>query len=540
MNTRFCPVCRRNFGTLNFCPQDGAPLRQLPDTYPDPGTVIDGEFELQSGIAVGGMSRIYRAMWLGQGRHTAAKVLDPRLGAHPYTVDRFYREARVALLLEHENCVTVHTFGPTRNGHHVIVMELLGGESLGQILRREGKLSWPRAARVLMELCDALGHAHGRRVIHRDIKPDNIQLMGDRGPDERIKLLDFGIAYVSADSRFSEAAPGSTNVSGTPAYMSPEQIRGTPLDGRSDIYSLGVLLFEMLTGRRPFGGDDPVAVCRAQLYEKPPPLDALLAEDAAVPAELTALCRELLAKSRRSRVPSVGALLTRISTILPDKHLPTRFRRNKLAKPRPTTADRLPRARSGVIRSPTGEFLVPAPQTMVTVLQIQLESPNRSGTGTTAWPKHVDEVLAGWKALVEESGGLVQQPDIDTIRAVFGLFTPSRRAADVWHAVLHAVRLRELFDQNFHSSDERLAMKGCVVRVETIPGELTDVNFSSGVPPEALSVITALLKAAPPGTIAVEETTRDLIEDFAIFKSVSGAQMGGGQVATVHAIVGIK
>lgn len=538
MNTRFCPVCRRNFGNLRHCPEDGAPLRPLPTNYPDPGFIIDEEFELQSGMAAGGMSRIYRAMWHGQSRPVAVKVLDPRLSAHPYTIDRFYREARVSLLLDHPNCIDVYTFGPTRDGHHVIVMELLGGESLGSLARRVGRVPWERAVHIVIELCDALGHAHGRRVVHRDIKPDNIQLMGDKGPDERVKLMDFGIAYVSADSSFSEAAPGSTNVSGTPAYMSPEQIRGVPLDGRSDLYAIGVLLYEMLTGERPFPGDDPIEVCRAQLYDKQPPLLDQLPEGHEVPSELASIVKELLAKSRRSRVPSIGALLSRLMELLAPERLPTRMRRR--GHRRPSTMERLQRPTTAMVRRSTGEFFVPAPNTAVTVLQIEIQSSVKTTRGVSAWPEEVDEVIAGWRALVEESGGLVQQPEVDTMRAIFGLFRPSRRGADIWQAVLHAVRLRELFDQNFTRPDVEFVLRGCVMRAETSDSQKLDVDYAAGVSTEALSQTNLLVKSAPDGSIVVDTLTRDLLDDFAEFKRLPDATLPGGGRVPRFTIVAAK
>ncbi len=506
--------------------------------YPESGIVIDEEFELRSGMAAGGMSRIYRAMWRGQGLPTAVKVLDPRLSAHPYTIDRFYREARVSLLLDHPNCIDVYTFGPTRDGHHVIVMELLGGESLGSLIRRVGHIPWQRAVHVVIEVCDALGHAHGRRVVHRDIKPDNIQLMGAEGPDERVKLMDFGIAYVSADSGFTEAAPGSTNVSGTPAYMSPEQARGRALDKRTDIWSFGVVLYEMLTGKRPFAADDPIEVCRAQLYDKPVGLAEMLPQGVTVPQELASLVRELMAKSRRSRVPSVGALLSRMIQLLPPDLLPTRLRRKGRTQ-RTATNERLQRPQGGVVRRPTGEFFVPAPKTLVTVLQIEIHSSVTTTRGVSAWSEEVDEVLAGWRALVEEAGGLIQQPEVDTMRVIFGLFRPSRRAPDLWQAVLHAIRLRELFDQNFTGPEVELVLRGCVIRAETSETTSIGVDYAAGVKAQSLAIANALLKSAPDGTIVVDEPTREMLDDFAEFERLADVNFSG-EVASAFAISAAK
>ena len=241
----------------------------MPGGYPRPNTLIDQAYGLLGPVAAGGMSRIYRAHSLRDALPVAVKVLDPERALQPYAVERFNREARVSMLLDHANVVDVFDFGLTAEGHWVIVMEFLGGENLHSVIRRLGRVPWQRAVHITIELSEALGHAHSRRVVHRDLKPDNVQLVGDPGPNERVKLLDFGVAYVAVDRSFSGPAPGSGGVSGTPAYMSPEQIRAQPLDGRSDLYSIGVLMFEMLTGRRPFQGTDAVTVCRRHLFDKP-------------------------------------------------------------------------------------------------------------------------------------------------------------------------------------------------------------------------------------------------------------------------------
>jgi len=489
----------------------------MPTSYPELGTVVDETYQLEVPLASGGMSRVYRALALKGREPVAVKVLDPRLAAHPYAIERFYREARVSLLLDHRNVVRVHTFGPTAVGHHVIVMDLLKGESLRDRLDREGSLEWREALRILVELSDVLGHAHGRRVVHRDIKPENIQLIphadehpdGDAGEPD-IRLLDFGVAYVSADSEFREPAPGSTGVSGTPAYMSPEQIRGLPLDGRSDVYALGVLLFEMLTGVRPFAGDDPIDVCRAQLYERPPKLSDYL-HGRSVPAEIHSLVRQMLTKSRSSRVASVGALLGRLMSILPKDRWPRGVGR----QPARAEHTALRPATSRLLRRPTGEFFHAPADLSVTVLQIGIDAGDREVSGVAGWPPEVDSLLAGWRGLVEESGGLVHQPEPHEMRIIFGLFRPSRRAADVWEAVLHAFRLRDLCRRN-RDLLPGLAARAAVLRARTVDVD-SDDERETGLDPQDIALVSALVRATPPGAVSVDAEGRELLEDYAYF-----------------------
>lgn len=464
MNTRFCPGCRRHYGDLETCPTDGQALHRLPEKYPPAGGFLDGRLRLEGAFAEGGMSRIYRGTDQTSGRPVAVKVLDPRLTVHPYTIDRFYREARVSSLLNHDTVVEVIDYGPTADGHQVMVMELLGGESLGQTLRRHGRLPWERTVRIALELCEALGHAHSRRVVHRDVKPENIQLMGSEGPDERVKLLDFGVAYVAADRQFSRPSPGSASVSGTPAYMSPEQIRGLPLDGRSDLYALGTVIFEAITGERPFAGDDPVEVCRRQLFDRPATISQV-APNAEIPGELDALVKELLAKSPRSRVPGVGALMQRLMTLLPREEWPTRLRQ-------PVQRGRRERGRTArhARRIATTDLLAVHP-TPVTILQAEIRAASIQHRGTAAWPEPVDRTLAGWRALVEESGGLIQQPEPDALRAVFGLFHGGGHAEQLIDAANHALRLRDLLTALCNEQSIQLAFRGCITQTIVVGGE---------------------------------------------------------------------
>ena len=354
-------MCRRSFGDLERCPSDDAELKLLPTVYPEVGEAIDTDVLLDEHIADGGMARIFKARDGNTGATYACKVLHPSLALQPYTVERFYRQARVSLRFEHPGIPTVEQYGPGLQGHHFILMELLGGKSLAKILGEEGLLDWERAARIMMNLCTMLGYVHGQSVVHRDIKPENIQVGADPSGGERVWLLDFGIAQVLDEGEVSSA---TGDVLGTPAYMSPEQIRGERLDGRSDLYSLGVILFEMLCGERPFVGDDPVTVCRMQIYDKPPPLTKRLPRKAYVPPAMKSLVDELLVKSRSSRTPSIGALLGRLHGLLPGHGV-------SLAMPSVTRPDSRPPSMEQH-RLPTGERVTGDLARKVLLLHVKL------------------------------------------------------------------------------------------------------------------------------------------------------------------------
>ena len=210
MNRRFCSRCRRLYSAEGACPADKTPLRPLPSDYPEVGASLDHDARIIAHLADGGMSRIFVAQIEGRSKPVAVKVLAPEYGADEPAVERYYREARMNQLLDHDNVVDVIRYGLSRDGHHTIVMELLDGKSLGEVMETEGVLHWTRALHIAIELAAALGHAHGRRVVHRDVKPDNVQLIGTPGPDEGVKLLDFGVAYYAADLTFSGPAPGPT------------------------------------------------------------------------------------------------------------------------------------------------------------------------------------------------------------------------------------------------------------------------------------------------------------------------------------------
>lgn len=237
------------------------------------GRVLGGRYQLDEFLASGGMGDIYRARRLHIGDTVAVKVLRPEVIENAQSRQRFYREARAAAMLHHPNAVVIHDFGEDNDGTVYIVMELLAGKSLRQVLVDSGRIPAERANNIIRQACAALEEAHRNGIVHRDIKPDNIMLMDAHSDADYVKLLDFGIAKlrdVMLDTLSLEK--NLTNVGtviGTPHYMSPEQCQGETADARSDIYSLGVVTYEMLTGVTPFIAKTPTGVAIKHVTEKP-------------------------------------------------------------------------------------------------------------------------------------------------------------------------------------------------------------------------------------------------------------------------------
>jgi serine/threonine-protein kinase len=227
-----------------------------------PGDVLD-DYRIEAVPATGGMATVFRATDLRTGKQVALKV--PHSDSDPAFIERFYREMRIGREMDHPGVVRVL---PDRGGKQLyMAMEWVEGESLRGIISREGKLPVRRALAIAVAVCDALYYIHARGVVHRDLKPENIIV----GSGDSIKIIDFGVAG-SGRTGGMAFAKLSQNLTGTPDYISPEQVKGKPADVRSDLYALGVILFEMLAGRLPFDGDNPFAVMNARVFGEPEPL----------------------------------------------------------------------------------------------------------------------------------------------------------------------------------------------------------------------------------------------------------------------------
>jgi serine/threonine-protein kinase len=256
-----------------------------------------GSFKAIAKIGDGGMGEVYLAEHQRIERRAAIKVLAPERTRDAEAVRRFFAEARATSLIRHPGIVEVYDCDVHRNGRAYIVMEYLDGENVGKRLdRRGGALAWPAACLIARHVADAIGAAHEQRIIHRDLKPENVFLLspGDRPRQGEVKVLDFGLAKLLTGALVVGAITKEGSLLGSPGYMSPEQCEGQPADARADVYSLGCMLFEMITGRPPFPGRRLRQLLAAHRFHAPPALSGLAPE---VPAWLDGLVARMLSKA---------------------------------------------------------------------------------------------------------------------------------------------------------------------------------------------------------------------------------------------------
>jgi len=319
---KYCPVCETDYpDDVSVCPQDGAVVRR-PGERPDPfvGRVIKGRYRVERKLGQGGMGAVYLAEQLSIGRRVALKVLSPDFARDDGFVARFRQEATlVAALNEKRNprITLVHDFDQAEDGGLFIVMEWLDGRVLSEVIQREGALKLPRAVRLATEIAEGLEAAHRAGVVHRDVKPQNIMVLAST---DDIKLMDFGIARLRDPGRTNLTRAGT--MMGTPDYMAPEQIEGEEVTDKTDIYSFGVVFYEMLTGEAPFRANTHTAVLTKQLREQPVPPTRLRPD---IPREVEAVVLKALEKDPASRQRDMGEIvrvLREISRQLSDRSGP--------------------------------------------------------------------------------------------------------------------------------------------------------------------------------------------------------------------------
>lgn len=301
-----CPRCGAEYSdTTTLCPSDGAAL----ETTGDPliGETLAGKYRVEERLSVGGMGAVYRGTHILMGKTVAIKVLRPSLAADEKIVARFSREARAASKISHPHALSVTDFGEDEGGVVFLIMEFLNGRTLKELIRQEGPLPLTRAVEIMRQVGSALDAAHQEGVVHRDLKSDNIMLINASGADYA-KVLDFGIAKIQEPSGEQDAGLTSPDlIIGTPQYMSPEQCsQSEQIDSRSDIYSLGVILFEMLVGHVPFVGDSPTVIMLKHLQE---PAPSVLKERSDLPAGVETVVAKALAKQRENRYQTAGELV---------------------------------------------------------------------------------------------------------------------------------------------------------------------------------------------------------------------------------------
>ncbi|HEU0109146.1 MAG TPA: protein kinase [Vicinamibacteria bacterium] len=315
---RYCPSCHSVFpNEFRTCPKDQTDL--LTASELQPGMVLRGKYEILGKLGAGGMAAVYRARHLAFGEVRAIKVVNNRLADDEEFLRRFRNEAVVARRLQHPNAVRVDDLDMTEDGRPFIVMEYVEGQNLREVVRHQGALSLRRAVVIARQVAAALAAAHELGIIHRDIKPDNILLTGT-GEAETAKVLDFGIAKMKESALGDSGAVATRTgmVVGTPQYISPEQAmgrRGSDLDGRADLYSLGVVLYEMVTGRLPFESDTAMGIILHHL-QTPPPEPREVRPDLGIPDSLSAVLMRALQKEPDKRFPSATAMATALQEVL--------------------------------------------------------------------------------------------------------------------------------------------------------------------------------------------------------------------------------
>ena len=284
---------------------------------PDPrvGLILDSKYKLLESLGQGGMGSVFRAERLHIGDEVAVKLLHRDLVREKQALERFRREARTAAMIRHPNVVSIHDFndGSTDTSEAYIVMELVQGKSLGDLLRREGRLAPERAVRLMNGICAGVGVAHRQGLLHRDLKPDNVIIVPPSHEDDKetAKVVDFGLAKVR-DVATATALTHTGAVIGTLYYMSPEQCSGEELDSRADVYSLGAMFYEMLTGGPPFRANNLAGLISKHLHEPPPPFP----ESPQISPALKAVCLRALSKNRDQRQADATAFGRELQTAL--------------------------------------------------------------------------------------------------------------------------------------------------------------------------------------------------------------------------------
>ena len=301
---KICPTCGTEYPlSERFCPRDGTALRSASASADLMGTVVADRYHILKKLGEGGMGQVYLAEHVKMGRKSALKVMNPGMNQDADAIARFNREASNASRLNHPNICAIYDFGETPDGLIYLAMEFIEGQSLTSLVEQSGALPPARAAAIIHQSADALQVAHDAGIVHRDLKPDNIMIAKNRDGSDLAKVVDFGIA--KAHSSDAQKVTKTGMVVGTPEYMSPEQLSGDKLDGRSDIYSLALVAFNCLTGTLPFPSDSAQEAMIARLIEAPKTL-ADMKPDVAWPAEVQAVMDKALARDANERYQSAA------------------------------------------------------------------------------------------------------------------------------------------------------------------------------------------------------------------------------------------
>lgn len=302
LDQRICVECNRQFtGLYTACPHDGALLRPI---IQDPliGTVLAGNYEILEVLGQGGMGVVYRGKHSLMERIVAIKMLLSQLISDTNSVKRFQQESKAAARLKHPHIIDVYDFGISPAGQPYIVMEFLEGTPLSDLIKKEGQIGVERSIKLISQACDALDHAHKQGVVHRDLKPSNIVLTQYDEEKDYVKVVDFGVAKLIevGNNNEGQRLTQAGEVCGSPVYMSPEQCMGQDLDARSDIYSMGIVLYETLTGKLPILGKTMVDTMSKHISEPPVPFNEAR-PDLYIPERLEWVVMKAMAKDPAQR-----------------------------------------------------------------------------------------------------------------------------------------------------------------------------------------------------------------------------------------------
>ncbi|MBK9032767.1 MAG: serine/threonine protein kinase [Myxococcales bacterium] len=305
-------------GDVKPLTQSAAPVYVAP-ADPLIGQALGGRYLIQKKLGEGGMGAVYLAQHTVLEKAVALKVLHGEFARKPDLVERFMQEARAASRIRHENVIDISDFGSTPDGMVFFAMELLQGHDLHEEIARarlaKTRLPWERSRKIFLQICAALSAAHGHGIIHRDLKPENIYLVEWLGHKDFVKLLDFGIAKLTEVGEGDRKLTRTGMLFGTPEYMSPEQARGENVDHRVDIYAMGCILHQLVTGKVPFEAENFMGILSLHLTEPPPTIDPAVLAEIGAPQEIAAIVTKALAKSRAERWETIDEMANAIRAL---------------------------------------------------------------------------------------------------------------------------------------------------------------------------------------------------------------------------------